>query len=196
MVMGSKLVVSNIAFLSFLLAFLNIFDLWFLSFNVVELNVNIFQILAIIFIGIVFYINANKLNSLQSKIFLFLTAYFVFQLSNSLFSNASLLGSLSVFVMMVFSLYMALSLRNYKNDVLYTLLFFVVQYTIFIMIFFDLLNHIIGGNSLFQLFKNNAPILLMSLIILHYYSHNIKENKFLVKLFFIYILYGQLLVIV
>lgn len=186
---SNKFIVSNIAFLCFMLATFNIFDLWFLSFNIIGLNVNIFHILSIIFLSIIFYIKANKLNSLQSKIFLFLTAYFVFQLLNSLFSGANLLGSFSVFAMMVFSLYMALTLRNYENDVLHKILFLVVKYTIFLMIFFDLLNHIVGGNSLFQIFQNNAPILLMSLIILHYYSHDIKQKNFLVKLFFLYLVW-------
>lgn len=187
--MGTRLIVSSTIFLSLLLVFLNIFDLWFLSFNVIGLNISVFHILSAIVIGIVFYINAKKLNSFQFKTFLFLCSYFLLQLSNSLFSNGILLGSFSVFIMIIFALYITLSLRNYDNYVLYTILFLVTKYTIFLMIFFDLINHIIGGNSLFQIFQNNAPILLMSLIILHFYSQNTKQKKFLFRLFLFYIIW-------
>lgn len=183
--MSSKVVISNISFLSFLLAILNIFDLWFLSLNVISLNVNVFQILTIGCVGIIYYINAKKLNLLQIKLFTFFIIYLIFQLLNSFFSNTNLLSSLSVFFILIFTSYITLSLRNYSNQVLDKFVFLVTKYTIFLMIFFDLMNHIVGGNSLFQIFQNNAPILFMNLIVLYYYINN-KEKKSLIRLFLLY----------
>jgi hypothetical protein len=182
-----ELKISNITFISVLFAIITISDIWFLSANVLSLNTHILYSFILCICAFLLYIYLKKLSRNQSKIFLIGLIYFIFQTVNGLFNNAENLANISVFIMISFSLYVLLILRNLSNDILFQIIKKTTFYTIFLLIFFDLLNHIIGGNSLFLIFQNNSPTVLMTLIILHYYSNNKKEKSFIIKILFLYI---------
>ncbi len=181
--------ISYISFIALLFTILNIFDLWYLSSATLRLDINIIQIFLVLLVGFVIYAYLKKMTPLQSKIFFFWVVYLVLQFFNSINSSSDILSSLSVLIMLLFSSYVAFTIRNYQNDFLYDITLYTTKYTILSMIVFDIANDLMAGNSLFMLFQNNAPLILMTLVILHYYSNNKKTKSFLFRLFLIYVLW-------
>jgi hypothetical protein len=181
---------NKIHIIGLLLLILNSYDIIVLIIRTVGLGEFESVICFIISIIVLIYLFKLINTSLRTILLLFIILlYLNFQLYNGLYYPATIDAILPSYIGIFTLMYLVMQLKTFSNNDIYKLLKIITFGSVIVLISFDILNLIVKRNSLMIVIQNDAPLLILSLLIIYITSYDKYNSKRSLKYFYLFLLW-------